>query len=49
VIDLRALRRYFGADFLSEQLSREIVSFDAYVAIPDVEPSDPLNPLPRGE
>lgn len=49
VIDLRALRPYFGADFLSEQLSRQIVSFDAYVAIPDVEPSDPLNPLPRGE
>jgi hypothetical protein len=25
------------------------VSFDAYVAIPDVEPAEPLNPVPRGE
>ncbi|MFB6248302.1 MAG: hypothetical protein ABEL97_07015 [Salinibacter sp.] len=49
VIDLRPLRRYFGADFLSEKLSRQIVSFDAYVAIPDVQPSEPLTPLPRGE
>jgi hypothetical protein len=49
VIDLRALRPYFGADFLSEALNRGIVSFDAYVAIPDVEPAEPLNPVPRGE
>ncbi|MFB6098846.1 MAG: hypothetical protein ABEK84_07020, partial [Salinibacter sp.] len=49
VIDLRPLRRYFGADFLSEKLSRQLVSFDAYISIPDVQPSDPLNPVPRGE
>jgi len=49
VIDLRALRPYFGADFLSERLNQGLVSFDAYVAIPDVEPSEPLNAVPRGE
>jgi hypothetical protein len=49
VIDLRPLRQYFGADFLSDQLNRGIVSFDAYVAIPNVRPSEPLNSVPRGE
>jgi len=49
VIDLRPLRRHFSADFLSEDLRRLIVSFDTYVAIPDVRSSEPLNPLPRGE
>ena len=49
VIDLRPLRPYLGADFLSPQLRRLIVSFDAYVAIPDVERSEPLSPMPRSE
>lgn len=49
VIDLRPLRRHVGADFVSDELRRWIVSFDAYVALPDVQPSEPLNPLPRGE
>ena len=47
VIDLRPLRAYFGADFLSERMNQGIVSYDAYVAIPDVEPSEPLNAVPR--
>jgi hypothetical protein len=49
VIDLRPLRRHVGADFVTDELRRWIVSFDAYVALPDVQPSEPLNPLPRGE
>lgn len=49
VIDLRPLRRYFGAAFLSERMSRGMVSFDAYIAIPDVHHSEPLNAVPRGE
>jgi len=50
VIDLRALRpEFFGSDVLSEDLRRAIVSFDAYVAIPDVQHSEPLNPVPREE
>jgi hypothetical protein len=50
IIDLRALRsRYFDWDFLPDDLREEIVSVDAYVALPDVDPSEPLNPLPRGE
>lgn len=49
VIDLRPLRRYLSADFLSSRLRRGMVSFDAYVAIPDVRRSEPLNPVPRGE
>jgi hypothetical protein len=50
IIDLRALRsRYFDWDFLPDDLREEIVSVDAYVALPDVEPSEPLTPLPRGE
>lgn len=47
VIDLRPLRAYFGADFLSERMNQGIVSYDAYVAIPDVEPSEPMNAVPR--
>lgn len=50
IIDIRALRpRYFDWEFLPDDLRQEIVSIDAYVAIPDVEPSEPLNPLPREE
>lgn len=50
VIDLRALRpRYFEWEFLPDQLSEAIVAMDAYIAIPDVRPSEPLNPIPRGE
>lgn len=49
VIDLRPLRKYLGASFLSPELSRAIVSNDAYVAIPGVEHSEPLNPVPRSE
>jgi hypothetical protein len=50
IIDMRALRsRYYDWDFLPDDLRVEIVSIDAYVAIPDVEPSDPLNPVPRGQ
>ena len=49
VIDLRPLRQYFGADFLSDRLNRGLMSYDAYVAIPDVRPSELLNPVPRGE
>lgn len=50
IIDLRALRpRYFDWDILPEELSQAIVALDAYVAIPDVRPSEPLNPVPRGE
>jgi len=49
IIDLRALRpRYFDWDFLSEDLRRWIVAADAYMAIPDVEPAEPLTPVPRG-
>ena len=49
VIDLRPLRQYFGADFLTERLSQGLISFDAYISIPDVHHSEPLNPVPRGE
>jgi len=50
VIDLRALRPgYFDWDFLSEEVRRTITSFDAYVTIPDVRHSEPLNAVPRGE
>jgi len=49
VIDLRPLRRYFGAEFLSEKLNRGIVSFDAYISIPDVQHSETLNAIPRGQ
>jgi hypothetical protein len=49
VIDLRPLRRHFSSDILSDDLRRLIVSFDAYVAIPDVHPSTPLTAIPRGE
>lgn len=49
VIDLRPLRRYLSADFLTSRLRRGMVSFDAYVAIPDVHHSEPLTPVPRGE
>ncbi|WP_263788154.1 hypothetical protein [Salinibacter grassmerensis] len=45
VIDLRPLRRYFGASFLSSEDRRRIVSYDAYVAIPNVSPSDLLNSI----
>ncbi len=49
IIDMRALRpRYFDWDFLSEDLRTSIVSTDVYVAIPDVEAAEPLNPVPRG-
>jgi len=48
IIDMRALRpRYFDWDFLSEDQRRAIVATDAYVAIPNVEPAEPLNPVPR--
>lgn len=50
IIDMRAFRpRYFDWEFLSDDLRRAIVAMDAYVAIPDVESSEPLNPVPRGE
>jgi hypothetical protein len=50
IIDMRALRsRYFDWDVLSDEIHESIVSTDAYVAIPDVEPSEPLNPVPKGE
>lgn len=50
IIDMRALRpRYFDWDFLTDDLHEAIVATDAYVAIPDVRPSEPLNPVPRGE
>lgn len=50
VIDLRALRaEFFDSEVLSEDLRQAIVSFDAYVAIPDVRHSEPLNAVPRGE
>jgi hypothetical protein len=50
VIDLRALRpRYFDWDFLPDKLHEAIVAMDAYVAIPDVQPSEPLNSIPREE
>lgn len=49
VIDLRALRpRYFDWEFLADRVHEAIVAVDAYIAIPDVEPSEPLNPIPRG-
>ena len=49
VIDLRPLRKYFSASFFSPELSRTIVSFDAYATIPNVEHSEPLNEVPRSE
>jgi len=50
IIDLRALRPgYFDWDFLPDAQRRAIVSYDAYIAIPDVQHSEPLNPVPRGE
>jgi hypothetical protein len=50
VIDMRALRpRYFDRNFLPDRLHKAIVAMDAYVAIPDVQHSEPLNPVPRGE
>lgn len=50
IIDLRAPRpRYFDWDFLPDDLHKAIVSIDAYISIPDVQPSKPLNPVPRGE
>jgi hypothetical protein len=50
IIDMRALRpRYFDWDFLPDKLHEAIVSIDAYIAIPDVQHSEPLNPVPRGE
>ena len=50
VIDLRALRpEFFDSEVLPEDLRQAIVSFDAYLAIPDVQHSEPLNPVPRGE
>jgi hypothetical protein len=50
IIDLRALRpRYFDWTFLPDDLRREIVDFDAYVAIPDVQSSTPLNSVPKQE
>jgi hypothetical protein len=48
VIDLRPLRRHFGADFLSDKLNRGLIAFDAYIAIPDVRPAEPMNEIPRG-
>ena len=50
IIDMRALRpRFFDWDFLPDKLHEAIVSMDAYIAIPDVQRSEPLNPIPRGE
>ena len=50
IIDMRALRpRYFDWDFLPDKLHEAIVSIDAYIAVPDVQHSEPLNPVPRGE
>lgn len=50
VIDLCFLRpRYFDWDFLSDGLRQRLVAVEAYVAIPDVQHSTPLNPVPRGE
>ncbi|MFB6232338.1 MAG: hypothetical protein ABEL04_14405 [Salinibacter sp.] len=50
IIDLRALRpRYFDWDILPDKLHEAIVSIDAYIAIPDVQHSEPLNAVPRGE
>jgi len=51
IIDMRALRsRYFDwRAILPDDLLQEIVATDAYVAIPDVERAEPLNPVPRGE
>jgi len=50
VLDLRALRaEFFDPDVLSEDLRKAIVSFDAYLTIPDVRHSEPLNAVPRGE
>ena len=49
IIDIRALRpHYYDWDFLPEDLRQAIVSIDAYVAIPDVQSAEPLNPVPRG-
>lgn len=50
VIDLQALRaEYFDSDVLPDELRYTLVAYDAYVAIPDVQHSEPLNPVPRGE
>lgn len=50
IIDMRALRaRFFDWGFLPDDLRRSIVAIDAYVAIPNVQPADPLNPVPREE
>jgi hypothetical protein len=50
IIDMRALRpRYFDWDFLPDKLHEAIVSIDAYIAIPDVQHSAVLTPVPRGE
>jgi len=47
---MRALRPgYFDWDFLPDKLHEAIVAMDAYIAIPDVQHSEPLNPVPRGE
>lgn len=50
VIDLQALRApYFDSDILPDEVRHMLVAYDAYVAIPDVEHSEPLNPVPRGQ
>ena len=50
IIDLRALRpRYFDWDFLPDEVREGIVATDVYIAIPDVRPAEPLNPVPRGQ
>ena len=50
IIDMRALRpRYFDWDFLPDKLHEAIVAMDAYIVIPDVQHSESLNPIPRGE
>ena len=50
VFDLRALRpRFSDWTFLPDALRQDIVSFDAYIAIPDVQPSTPLNPVSKSE
>jgi hypothetical protein len=50
IIDMRALRpRYFDWDFLPDKLHESIVAIDAYITIPDVQHSESLNPIPRGE
>ena len=50
IIDLESLRPgYYEWDVLSDERRRMIVSYDIYVAIPDVRPSTPLNPVSGGE